>query len=165
MNAPYKAIDISSYFINKGVTPLKIQKLLYYSQVWYFVKYGKKLFSDNLQAWIYGPVVYDVWNNFRFIKRSAFIPKSKINQNDFSDIKDHLDDVWNAYGHLSGSQLVDLTHSELPWKNSRKGKLSSEPSNNSIIIDKYTTADFTLTNNYKIPKVNMPSTFGQFSNM
>lgn len=150
----YRALDIASFFIRKGVSPLKLQKLLYYSQVWHFVKYRKRLFSDVLQAWIYGPVVYDVWDNLRYIKRSAMIPSSKARDVVLpTDISNHLDDVWNVYGSLSGSQLVDLTHNELPWRLSRKGALDSQPSTNAIPINARTTKDFTLSQYNRIPQV------------
>ncbi|WP_010662380.1 Panacea domain-containing protein [Marinilabilia salmonicolor] len=163
----YRAIDIASFFIKKGVTPLKLQKLLYYSQVWYFVKYRNPLFGDDLQAWIYGPVVYDVWNNLRFIKRSAIIPNNKAVDVDFTkDVCTHLNDVWDSYGSLSGSQLVDLTHNELPWKQSRYGALDNQPSTNPIYINCFTTKDFKLTSQQRIPRINKDgNALGNFSNV
>lgn len=148
----YKALDIASFFIKKGVSPLKLQKLLYYSQVWFFVKNKNKLFEDKISAWIFGPVVYDVWSNFKFVKRCSIIPESRANEASLNDVVlNHLEDVWKAYGHLSGSELVDLSHSELPWKNSRKGLLDNEPSDNEVIIDKSTTVDFILGLSDHIP--------------
>ena len=82
MKTNYRALDVSSFFIKKGVSPLKLQKLLYYSQLWFFVKNDKRLFDDRIQAWIYGPVVYDVWANFKFMKRSSIIPNNRaVNKN------------------------------------------------------------------------------------
>ncbi|QZE13887.1 DUF4065 domain-containing protein [Halosquirtibacter laminarini] len=162
----YTALDIASFFIKKGVTPLKLQKLLYYTQVWYFVKTKKYLMQESFQAWIYGPVVYDVWNSFRFIRRSDNIPQHKAKEVDLTSIQDHLTEVWNTYGHLKGSTLVDLTHNELPWKVSRKGLLTNQPSNNFIIIDKSTLKDFYLTQDGRVPKVQLgdSSSLGNFSN-
>lgn len=162
----YSAIDIASFFIKKGVTPLKLQKLLYYTQVWYFVKKKQYLIQDSFQAWIYGPVVYNVWDNFRFIRRSDNIPQKKAKDIDLSNIQDHLSEIWNAYGHLKGSTLVDLTHNELPWKLSRKGLLTNQPSNNQIVIDKSTVKDFYLTKDGKIPMIQLDNRnfLGNFSN-
>jgi uncharacterized phage-associated protein len=165
MKTNYSALGIASFFIKKGVSPLKLQKLLYYSQLWFFVKNDKTLFDDKIQAWIYGPVVYDVWANFKFMKRSSIIPSSRaviINLDD--KIVNHLTDVWQSYGHLTGSDLVDLTHNDLPWKNSRKGLLGSQPSDKEVIINKDTTVDFTLDSYNRIPIVNTQNTLGHFSN-
>jgi uncharacterized phage-associated protein len=165
MKTNYSALDISSFFIKKGVSPLKLQKLLYYSQLWFFVKNDKMLFNDRIQAWIYGPVVYDVWANFKFMKRSSIIPISRANNLNLDDLTlNHLIDVWKSYGHLSGSDLVDLTHNDLPWKNSRKGLLSIQPGDKDVIINQNTTIDFTLDSHNRIPVVNTQNTLGHYSN-
>ncbi|MGO2103476.1 MAG: Panacea domain-containing protein [Psychroflexus halocasei] len=165
MKTNYKALDISSFYIKKGVSPLKLQKLLYYSQLWFFVKNDKALFDDKIQAWIYGPVIYDVWANFKFMKRSSIIPNSRAINIDLDDaIVNHLNDVWKSYGHLSGSDLVDLTHNDLPWKNSRKGLLGNQPSDNEVVINKSTTVDFSLDSFNRIPVVDTQNTLGHYSN-
>lgn len=162
---PYTAMEISSYFINKNVSPLKLQKLLYYSQLWFFVKNKKYLFSDQISAWIFGPVVYNVWSNFRFIKRTDIIPTHKANNVNLDNIINHLDDVWNAYGHLDGSQLVELTHNDKPWLISRNGLLNEQPSDKDVIINIDTTSDFKLNKDFTIPKVVFSNnSFGHFSN-
>ena len=165
MKTNYRALDVSSFFIKKGVSPLKLQKLLYYSQLWFFVKNDKRLFDDRIQAWIYGPVVYDVWANFKFMKRSSIIPNNRAVNFDLDDITvNHLNDVWESYGHLTGSDLVDLTHNDLPWKNSRKGLLRNQPSDKEVIINKDTTVDFALNSHNRIPIVNTQNTLGHYSN-
>ncbi|UZO79946.1 DUF4065 domain-containing protein [Aquimarina sp. ERC-38] len=165
MKTNYSALDISSFFIKKGVNPLKLQKLLYYSQLWFFVKNDSKLFNDGIQAWIYGPVVYDVWANFKFMKRGSIIPIGRAVNLTLDNLTiNHLDDVWRSYGHLSGSDLVDLTHNDLPWKNSRKGLLSNQPSDKEVIINKDTTRYFTLDSNNKIPVIKTQNTLGHYSN-
>jgi len=164
-NNNLSALDVSSYFIKQGVTPLKLQKLLYYSQVWYFVRFNKILFNDKIKAWILGPVVYDVWDNFKYMKRSSIIPTSRAKDIDFdSAILAHLFDVWNSYGHLSGSDLVDLTHDDLPWLLARKGLLKDQPSGRDVDIDRLTTVDFKLDINGNIPVISPGSSFGRYSN-
>jgi uncharacterized phage-associated protein len=166
MKTNYRALDISSFFIKKGVSPLKLQKLLYYSQLWFFVKNDKMLFDDRIRAWIYGPVVYDVWANFKFIKRSSIIPDNRAANLDLDVlIVNHLDNIWQSYGHLSGSDLVDLTHSDLPWKDSRKGLLGNQPSDRDVIINKHTTRDFALDSDNRIPIVSTQNTLGHYSNL
>lgn len=165
MKANYRALDISSFFIKKGVSPLKLQKLLYYSQLWFFIKNDKMLFNDRIQAWIYGPVVYDVWAKFKFMKRSSIIPDHRAVSLDIDDLTlNHLNDVWKSYGHLNGSDLVDLTHNDLPWKNSRKGLLSNQPSDNDVLINKHTTVNFSLDSHNRIPVVTSQNTLGHYSN-
>ena len=159
-----KALDVASFFIKKGVSPLKLQKLLYYAQLWFFVKNKEKLFDNEISAWIYGPVVYEVWNEFKFVKRNAIIPKFRASNPDLSLVNDYLDDIWSSYGHLSGAQLIDLTHNEKPWKNSRKGLLSHIPSRNEVVINTNTTTDFMLMPNNTIPRMANEHSLGNYSN-
>lgn len=161
----YHAMQLAPFFIGLKVTPLKLQKLLYYSQVWYFVKHGNKLFIDDIKAWMYGPVVPDVWATYKYVRNSDIIPSSNNNITYLDpNVKDHLYEVWSAYGHLSGAQLVDLTHSEKPWLNSRQGILNYQPSNNTIIIDSATTSQFNLSSGRTIPKITKVPSLGHFFN-
>ena len=61
---------ISNIFEQLGeVTPLALQKLLYFVQGLYFSKYEVPLFDDNCQAWVHGPVyaeIYDMFSSFRY---------------------------------------------------------------------------------------------------
>lgn len=167
MKPQYDAIQLTPAFIDKGTSPLKLQKLLYYSQLWFYVKTGGRLFSDDIKAWIYGPVVRDVWNRYKIMRRSDIIPKTDYFTSDrvalHPDVEKHLNDVWDAYGHLSGADLVDLTHSELPWLHSRNGLLSNQPSDNQILINDYTTSDFSLDEHGNIPKAAHPHSLGYFT--
>lgn len=164
MKPNYSALNIASYFIGKGVSPLQLQKLLYYSQVWFYVKNRRLLFDDKIKAWIYGPVIPKVWDNFRYMKRSSIIPKIRAQEFDLKEVKNHLSDVWNAYGHLTGSNLVDLTHNELPWRSSRAGLLNDTPSNNVIPINRITTTDFKLDASGNIPVIPQGHSLGIYSN-
>lgn len=160
------ALTISSFFIKKGVSPLKLQKLLYYSQVWFFVRYGKTLFNDRISGWIYGPVVNDVWHEFKFIKKGNEIPtnRSRGNKIDNDIVLSHLDEIWKVYGHFSASELVDLTHKDLPWKESRQDLSYNQPSNNQVLINDETTSYFKLDSSNCIPKVESTVYYGYYSN-
>ena len=136
-----KAIDISSFFIAKGVTPLKLQKLLFYSQVWYFIKHGRLLFNDEIQAWVLGPVVPNVWQNFKFIRRGDVINKRHIQKEITNNqVVNHLNEVWGIYGNYTGLELVDLTHDEKLWIDARGGIPDGQNSKAVIIVDDKTTA-------------------------
>ena len=162
---PTSTFNIASFFVKKGVSPLQLQKLLYYAQVWYFVKTNDLLFLDDIKAWKYGPVIPDVWHSFKYIRRTDMIPKDRLIDNKVpSLIVDHLNQIWDAYGSLSASQLVDQTHSELPWIMSRIGLLNSQPSTKSVTINKSTTKDFFLDLDGKIPVLSSQPSTGHYSN-
>ena len=63
-NAKYKAEDIANFFLRAiyrdcgdAITPLKLQKLLYFAQGNYLAKYNMPLFDEDFEAWIHGPVI------------------------------------------------------------------------------------------------------------
>src|SRR5690606_17754815 len=149
------ANDIAPFFVRKGVSPLKLQKLLYYSQVWFIKKHNINLFVDPIKAWVFGPVVSPIWTKFKVVRRndiitpfSHFYPFPTVLPQQTTQ---HLEDVWNSYGHLSGSELVDLTHAELPWKMSRIGLLDNQPSDNDIILNSTTLSGYQLDSFGNIP--------------
>ena len=70
----YKAIDIAKKLIflaqqdeaNGGecLTNLKLQKLLYYQQGYHLAAFGTPLFEENVESWMYGPVVPVVYDTY-----------------------------------------------------------------------------------------------------
>ena len=125
----YSAIDIAKYFVNLNneLTELQIQKLVYYSYVWYIVKFNNdkdnivnKLFDERPQAWKYGPVFVSIYEAMRCCDK-GFICKTCLIEKEYEC---KLDDktqnllylVYKVYGKFSGNTLSDMTRSEDPWK-------------------------------------------------
>ncbi|MBD2665612.1 putative Phage-associated protein [Richelia sinica FACHB-800] len=133
------ALDVARYFLHRvdrevgeTISPLKLQKLVYYAQAWHLVFYGRLLFPDNIQAWIHGPVVYSVWNENREYEYKA-IPKPDEPVSDFTnDELVILEEVWSVYGELGAKQLERLTHAEYPWIHAR-GDLAPTEKSSEII--------------------------------
>lgn len=118
---------------NRGLSILKLQKLLYYAQAWHLVHYDKPLFDGKFQAWIHGPVcrkVYERFNQTHMLYscvthediRPNFNHQTEINKDECSLI----DSVLDAYAGLSGVQLEQMTHQEEPWIKAREGYLPSQ---------------------------------------
>jgi uncharacterized phage-associated protein len=128
------ATIIGQYFLSKNpeLTDIQIQKLVYYAYSWYMVKNnGKKLFEENPQAWIHGPVFRTLFDNMKNYKN--FSQTNQVENID-KDVTDFLDVIFNIYGKYSGNELEKLTHSELPWIKARNGLKPHEFSQN-IILD------------------------------
>ena len=86
----YNAIDVAKYFVNlnKELTELQIQKLVYYSYVWYIVKFNdnknnivNKLFDERPRAWKYGPVFISIYEQMKFCDKSL-VCKAYLKAND-----------------------------------------------------------------------------------
>lgn len=120
----YCALDIARYIIcyayEKGVTitNLKLQKLLYYAQAWYLVNFGTTLFEDKIEAWQFGPVVPNVYNEFKNFGRNPIeLPEDECT-NIISDENciNYLDEFCEHFMKYSATDLVSMTHNEEPWK-------------------------------------------------
>lgn len=80
----YDALDIAKYIVNKctcekcSITNLQLQKILYFLQKKYLQEYGFCLFSDEIQAWQFGPVVPEVYYQFCGFGSGAITMKYQI---------------------------------------------------------------------------------------
>lgn len=64
--ANYIVWYVNTILLRRNLTPLKLQKLLYYVQVNHLVhNQGHPLFVDPIQKWQYGPVVPNVYFEFK----------------------------------------------------------------------------------------------------
>lgn len=134
----YDAIDVANYTINYcidenvPVSNLKLQKLLYYIQAASIVECNKKMFRENISAWKYGPVVENVYHNFKWYvdkkitekvtERDRFFDFYEESEYDPSKIllgadKVVVNKVVDSYKNYSALGMVKKTHEEAPWKN------------------------------------------------
>ncbi len=161
----HTAIDVSAFFIQKGVTPVKLQILLYYTNVWFFAKHRKPLFADQIETWIYGPVVPNVWDNFKYVKIGDAIPAFRAKLVQLDSIADlHLNDIWNAYGHLSASQLLDIVIPELNLYLAQSIKLDTRPSGHKITLGSAIAIKYKLIN-AQIPRAQEKYALGHISSL
>ena len=133
----HKAEDIAKFFINRankeyvdeggvaeGITNLKLQKMLYFAQAAHLSMYGKPLFEDEIEAWKFGPVVRSVYDQYKANGNSPIAECVGIKLED--DLESFLESVWSIYGKYSASELVQITHNHLPWKEAYLGKGENE---------------------------------------
>ncbi|MBB4015514.1 putative phage-associated protein [Chelatococcus caeni] len=94
---------------------MKLQKLVYYSQVWSIVWDDDTLFNEPIEAWKNGPVVRDLWESARGRFRiSEIAAGSSAGLSEAQ--KETIDLVLEFYGDKDAQWLSDLTHMEYPWK-------------------------------------------------
>jgi len=99
------------------ITPLKLQKLLYFIQGLSAKVYGKRAFDNPIYAWSYGPVVTDMYKVYK--GRSPILtPSDNIKISD--GLNKIIDIVISSYGQIEAEKLIDLTHEEEPWLNTPK---------------------------------------------
>ncbi|MEG7882903.1 Panacea domain-containing protein [Bacillus paranthracis] len=76
MHIAQELINKSKPNTNESITHLKLQKLLYYAQGWNLGIHGELMFTDDIHAWVNGPVVPTIYNRF---KRYEYFEIGKIN--------------------------------------------------------------------------------------
>ena len=101
------------------VTNLKLQKLLYYAQGFNLAINNTPLFKEDVLAWEHGPVVREVYNQYRDNARAPIAPKTCPSTLTKSE-KVLIENVWKVYGQFSAWKLRDMTHNESPWINTDK---------------------------------------------
>ncbi len=100
-----------------SITPMKLQKLIYFAYKDYLQKTGNKAFNDAIQTWKYGPVVQSVYDEFKSfgknpIKRFARDAQDKVYIVNDKALNDSIDCVWNQYKSYTGIELSKITHED-----------------------------------------------------
>ena len=131
-----KMLRVIAYIFEKleEVTPLMLQKLLYFVQGVHFALYGKPMFEEDCRAWVHGPVypeVYELFRDFKYnpIEDARFSILEGIGSSLTDDEKRVVDLVLNTFGMYGGKVLEKITHNETPWIEARKGYGENIPSN------------------------------------
>ena len=135
MKKNFKAMEIAAYIQNyylnktgKEISPLRLQKTLYFVFAYWggFVEkskmqkdkeidlddYNVYLFDERIEAWVYGPVVPNVYfepDISRFYKEDLF--------QGMELVQEVVDDVIDDTIKVSDFRLVDISHSDDAWIN------------------------------------------------
>ena len=125
--------DAAAYILKKqGVmSPMKLEKLVYYCQSWSLVWEERPLFGARIEAWANGPVVPELYEKHR--------GRYEVKDWDWGNPEalDHeekltVNAVIKHYAKHSAFWLSQLTHDEAPWKIARTGLADNGPSNEEI---------------------------------
>ena len=146
INVSYPVLEVANELISlasekgaRDLTPMKLQKLVYYAHGWSLGVLDEPLIDEQVEAWRFGPVVptlYDYAKHYgngpidgplvcfdvqetpspHGVQRHLVSVVPKLSENDAENVRPLLDWVWSNYGHLSGIQLSNLTHEPgTPW--------------------------------------------------
>ena len=127
-------IDIKN---KEGLSNLKIQKLLSFIEASFLVKFKSKLFTNDYQAWDYGPVIPELYKilSKKFGRNTFFYNEYKKENNcNPENIKKHLTneeftyikDSFIYFNKYSPFEIVALSHIDGPWKEVSKNEIISK---------------------------------------
>jgi len=118
----YDAREIANWFVRRAaddgrtLSIMSLLKLVYIAHGWHLEMRGAPLFENRIEAWKHGPVIPDVYREFRpqGVHASKVDPDFGTPQNP-GDV-DFLEQIYGIYGTMSPFRLSDLTHtSGGPW--------------------------------------------------
>lgn len=114
------------------ISPMKLQKIIYYAHGWHLALTGEPLVSDEIEAWGYGPVMPAIyhafknfgnepinspaqnfsWENGKLVVSTPEIPAGEKHET----TRQILKRVWTTYKHLTALELSKMTHAPgAPW--------------------------------------------------
>jgi uncharacterized phage-associated protein len=106
--------------MDETLTPLKLQKLAYYSQAWCLAWTEVPMFEEDFQAWANGPVNPELYEKH---KGMYSLPSDFLS--DYSDFElssgdtKTIQSIISFYGDKEPFFLSELTHRERPWREAR----------------------------------------------
>jgi len=137
--AYFKALDLAEYINHKhrekydgrDISNIKLQKSLYFLFA-YWGGFARKsqlgkseitidkelLFDDEIQAWVYGPVLPNVYNHYKSNNFKSGIELQKIISEVESSgiVAEFINDLLSELFDISDFKLVDLAHADNAWK-------------------------------------------------
>lgn len=127
----YSAMAVANTFIRRmkenrlaDLTPMKLQKLLYFAQGWHLEHYRVPLIDDFFARWTYGPVIPSLYHDFKeygagqiadygghiVLEGGSYVKKRPIVPDEDVSTWQLVDAIINTYGGFNGPQLSALTH-------------------------------------------------------
>lgn len=129
----YSPKSIANFFLDlaaskgEALSPMKLQKLVYYAHGWYAGYTSKPLIDEAVEAWQYGPVIPSLYHEFKqfgsapikckatdFDKDAFDLRETPVPQEE--EIRKFLSNVWDSYGKYTALTLSQMTHAANgPW--------------------------------------------------
>ena len=128
----YSALAVANAFIERakegkirGLTPMKLQKLLFYTQSWHLrEKDGVPLMDDHFARWEYGPVIPSLYHELKSYGKdsvNSLLSNIELDDEDVYLVTPTIpesdryanrliDRIIKKYGKYSGTQLSNLSH-------------------------------------------------------
>lgn len=117
-----KIDKVADYLLYKceDITPLMLQKALYYIQGFSYAFLGTFPFAEQCEAWSHGPVFKEVYLRYKDYRYEPGEERQEFDDSSFTaGEKAVYDSIINAFCCYSGKVLELITHNETPWLRAR----------------------------------------------
>lgn len=140
---PFSSKAVANYFLEvangEDISPMKMQKLVYYAHGWHLAVTGRPLINEQIEAWQYGPVVPSLFRSLKHFGHEPIsspiivteiikhgdvldwrlkekVPKLSGDVKDVDLAKRVIEKVWEEYGVYTATKLSNMTHEpDGPW--------------------------------------------------
>lgn len=161
-----QASDVAKFFLSIApMTHLKLQKLLYFAYATYLEDFKKRLFSDPIVSFKYGPVIEEVYHQYKcygkekidddeaesFRLAEISLPTTMLKillSEDGDHVLKSLVKTANIFGKKSANELVEISHvAGGPWDRCYKRGMNCLISDE--VIEKYHQVELDHVENHK----------------
>ena len=121
----YDVQDVTEYVItyseekDYGISNLKLQKILYLVQAYFLMQTKKPCFSEEIEAWNFGPVIPDVYRRYKqFGSTDIQIRHQSLEETQKGFGKEdrkRIEEVVDRFADFSAADLTILTQNQMPW--------------------------------------------------
>ena len=122
----YFAVSVANSIIKlakergiRDLSPMKLQKLMYFTQFWYVKNFNKFLINDWFSRWEFGPVIPSIYHQLKYYGSNPvnnYIWLLSANNEAIVYMMDNNPAAWNflneildIYGNLDGFELSAIT--------------------------------------------------------
>lgn len=134
---PYEAKAIANLLLDwaesqsQQISPMKLQKLIFFCHADYFVQFQAPLIKQEFEAWDYGPVIPSIYQEFKKFGKRPISSKAMIFDPVFArhiEAKAAIDPVieatlkklFNFYLGFTAAELSEMSHeNEGAWRQAR----------------------------------------------
>lgn len=146
MESRYEASTIAKSILwkamtaNKTLTPMQLQKLVYFAHGWNLAITDGPLLNEQVEAWRYGPVIPSLYHEFKRFGAGSITLGPEDVEHAYQGLDGHtrslVDRIWDVYGNYDGAQLSAMTHRDgTPWDQTIKEYAGRPPRGTDIHPD------------------------------
>lgn len=127
-NNTHNVFDIARLLLSMAdesgdpMSNMKIQKMLYYQQGYHLAYFDTPLFDEEIEAWMYGPVVPAVYSEYVPYEKNSITGIERPNMILSQEEGTLFQKVFDVYMRYSAIGLMEMTHREAPWIKTPTGK-------------------------------------------
>lgn len=147
--------NLANYLFSEfgNLTPLKLQKGLYFLFAYYGAMYGRgkqeigeseqstnfpaELFEAEFEAWTYGPVIRDVYQKNKNEEYTSMAIDESHDVNVLPEVRLFIDEMFGQINSISDFSLVDRSHEDEAWSKAYHEHGQSSVMSNEDLINEY----------------------------